>query len=150
MDFSKLDTATLHKAESGNMKPLIQKLRSGGWITDQERQFIADRLEGKRQLKRGPKSQIQKKDMDVYRAYEWLTEVEKCAIDAAKEIVAEKIGESARNVRNRLERAESVVSQRNPPMGIGSMPLWFLVQHALLIGNDPNDLQPELLRKKKP
>lgn len=108
MDFAKFDTATLARGKQGNLKPLIDKIRNGGWITDDERQFIADRLEGKRSLKRGPKPKLQTKDLEVYHAYLWLTLVSEWAVDAAKERIAEIICETSKSVRTRLHRAQSL------------------------------------------
>lgn len=106
IDFEILDTATLQLAKKGDLRRLTEKLRSSRPMRQDERDFIADMLEGKVRFKRGRKEQFPFLDVEVVVAVRWLERVEGWARDAAVVRIAELIGETERNVRHREKRAE--------------------------------------------
>lgn len=111
MDFTRLkevafDDGALEAAEHNNPRRLADKLRDGSALTKEERNFIADRLEGKRKLKTGEMSRVSILDVyvlgDFMRRTEFLGDKKSIAI----EDIAAKIGESEKSVRNRIARAQ--------------------------------------------
>jgi len=106
MDFESFDTATLETAESGDFARLIKKLRSDRRLLREERDFLADRLEGKKKLKPGRKAKIDPMDIEAYLAFAWLRDREDWPADAANARVAELLGEDEASVRRRRRRAK--------------------------------------------
>ncbi|KRS18860.1 hypothetical protein [Roseovarius indicus] len=109
MDFSEFDTATLGEAERGNFERLIKKLRSNDRLLKGERDFLADRLEGKKKLKKGPKPKINPMDIEAYLAFAWLCDREGWPKEAANLRVAELLGEDESFVRRRRRRAKPAI-----------------------------------------
>lgn len=106
MDFEKLtgaESSQLTQARNGNIEPLTAKIRSGDMLSDAERQFIADRLEGKIKLKPGRQTRVDSKDIDAARIFERLENSgwKKEAIYAE---IAARFSESDRNVKKRILR----------------------------------------------
>jgi hypothetical protein len=96
---------TLRKAEEGDLSELLEKLRSDEPLAKCEREFLASYLEGNFKQKRGPKEQLQYLDIEVYEAYCWLIyrNIKKHAVECE---LADKISETERSVRNRVDRAK--------------------------------------------
>ncbi len=151
-----MDTATLERALSGNMQPLIEKLRSGRTLRQEEREFIADRLEGRNTLKRGKKTALQRKDFEVMIALRWLEAVEECPRDAAVFRIHKEIGESEKNVRNREKRAKHLIPEHlgfyMQQMMLSISKDQMLFRMAKAAGVDDAELdayRPQLLRNDK-
>lgn len=156
IDWDLMDTATLERALSGNMQPLIEKIRSGATLRDEERAFIADRLEGKKTLKRGRKAALQRKDFEVMIALNWLENVEKCTRKSALYALVDLIGESVENVRNREKRAKAMVPDnlgfylKHQMLSLSKDPLMFKMAKASECDEQELDLyRPALLRNAK-
>jgi hypothetical protein len=159
IDWDLMDTATLEYALLGDMQRLIDKVRSGRTLRQEERDFIADRLEGKKLLKRGPKMKIQMLDFEVANALHWLENVEKETRWAALCDIVDIIGESERNVRNREKRAKNMATAQIPFSILADAVFNnmkanpFLFQMAKAAGAteaELNEYRPLLLRNKKP
>ena len=104
MDFADFDESFLIAARGGDLAPLAKKLRDGGRLTDCERAFLADHLEGKTKRKPGRKSRLQRLDEFVAEAYADLT-VHGAPKDAVQYEIAQYIGETTASVRKRVKRA---------------------------------------------
>lgn len=110
MDFSRLatqldiDFQELEAAKNGDFRKLAAKLRKGGPLSEDERNFIADRLEGKANVKTGPKG-LHLLDGFVLEAFVHKVEFTNAGKTLAEEEIGELIGETPANVRKRIARA---------------------------------------------
>ena len=111
MDFSKLaaqfdiDFQELEAAKNGDFRKLAAKLRKGGSLSKEERNFIADRLEGRANVKRGTKERLHMLDGFVLQAFVHKVEFTNANKTLAEEEIGELIGETPANVRKRIARA---------------------------------------------
>ena len=105
IDFELLtDTSSIAKAQRGDFSLLIKRLRAGSTLKPEERDFLADRLEGK-PLRKGPKPNgTIDKDRLAFEAVYWLTRIEDIGEDSAQFEVSKAMDETDRNIRNRLAR----------------------------------------------
>lgn len=157
MELDSMDYATLQLARMGNMQPLIEKLRGGQALRREERDFIADRLEGKKTNKRGVKANpFPARDFEAMIALDWLVSVEGWPRDAAANRIGELIGETVRTVRNRVNRAEQFNSEAtgfaltHELMQLpGNPPLFKAGKEAKLSEADLDQYRPRLLRNEK-
>lgn len=100
------DDGALEEAEHGDTERLALKVRKGYKLTVKERRFVADFLEGKRKFKRGKASVPFYLDAYVLEAYVYRTQFLGDKAGIAKEEIAKQIGETVKNVHNRIHRAE--------------------------------------------
>lgn len=116
----------LECARSGDLTRLAERIRNGDNLSNDEREFLADFLEGKIRFRAGTKKGRMQNptgnpvkrafgsnailDVEVARAVRWLmNENGDRKVDARRKL-ANIIGETEKNVENRIERYEKGAS----------------------------------------